>query len=282
MKDNIQNTINTPVNNKNKKNIKNTKDQEIKRYHKKLSHEMGKAIADYNLIRENDRIMVCVSGGKDSLTLLHLLAAMQKKAPISFSLFAFTLDQAQPGFDSRLLEQFYKKMGIEYIIHKEDTYSIVTEKIKAGKTYCSLCSRLRRGVLYTQAQKLNATAIAMGHHAMDAAETLMLNFFYAGRLASMPPLLYSDEHKHRVIRPLIYADETDIEAFAKLSHFPIIPCNLCNNQENLQRARIKKILNHEIEKNPAIRYSMKKAMQNIEPRHLWDLRYQNQNKKIEK
>ena len=239
---------------------------------KKILHDIGRAIADFSLIRENDRLMVCVSGGKDSLAMLHLLLDLQKRAPVKFDLFAFTLDQGQPGFDASILRAFYESLGIEYYIDYEDTYSIVIDKIQPGKTYCSLCSRLRRGILYTTADRYRATAIALGHHAMDAAETLLLNLFYNGRMASMPPLLISDDQQHRVIRPLIYADEPDLERYATLQKFPVIPCNLCNNQENLQRQRIKGLLESEIEKNSAVRYSLKKALRNVQPRHLWDNR----------
>ena len=239
-----------------------------KRY-KQLLSKVGNTIFQYQLIEEGDRIMVAVSGGKDSIGLLYLLLAFQKKAPISFDVFAYTLDQAQPGFDASSLEAFYKKIGIEYYIENEDTYSIVIEKTPAGKTFCSLCSRMRRGILYNKKKQYKATKLALGHHADDAMETLLLNLFYSGRMAAISPKLLSDDGQHIVIRPLMEVDESEMEWLAEKMKFPILPCNLCSNQENLQRQRMKKWIQSEEKINPVIRGSFKSALKKIELRHLW-------------
>ena len=239
-----------------------------KRY-KQLMSKVGNTIFDYSLIQEGDRIMVAVSGGKDSIGLLYLLLCFQKKAPISFDVFAYTLDQTQPGFNASHLEEFYKEIGIEYYIESEDTYSIVVEKTLPGKTFCSLCSRLRRGILYAKKNKYKATKLALGHHADDAMETLLLNLLYSGRMAAISPNLLSDDGKHTVIRPLIEVDESEMEWLAQKMKFPVIPCNLCSNQGNLQRQRIKKWIRDEEKINPVIRGSFKSALKKVELRHLW-------------
>ena len=237
--------------------------------YKKLLHGVGRSISEYGLISENDRIMVAVSGGKDSIGLLYLLLDIRRRAPITFELFAYTLDQAQPGFDTSKLEEFYRSLKVEYYIEKEDTYSIVLDKIEPRKTYCSLCSRLRRGILYSKKDEYKANKLALGHHADDAMETLMLNILYSGRLAAISPKLCSDDKNHIVIRPLIETDELGLKWLAKIMDFPIIPCNLCGNQENLQRQRIKKWLQEEQNINPVVRGSFKSALKKVEPRHLW-------------
>ena len=213
--------------------------------------------------------MVAVSGGKDSIGLLYLLLDIREKSPIPFEIFAYTLDQSQPGFDSSELEEFYKDLGVEYYIEKEDTYSVVLDKTEHGKTYCSLCSRLRRGILYSKKGQYKANKLALGHHADDAMQTLMLNLLYSGRLAAISPKLISDDKNHIVIRPLIEADESELEWLSKVMGFPIIPCNLCSNQKNLQRQRIKKWIQKEESINPVVRGSFKSALKKVEPRHLW-------------
>ena len=243
---------------------------DLQKLQKRILHRTGMAIEKYKLIENGDRIMIAVSGGKDSLTMLQVLLALRDKAPVQFELFAFTLDQAQPGFETADLIEFYKKLNIEYVIEKEDTYSVVKSKIKEGDTYCSLCSRLRRGILYKKAKEFHANKIALGHHADDSMETLFMNMLYTGRMAAMPPALLNDEESCVVIRPLILNDESDIQKFSDLMKFPVIPCNLCGSQENLQRNRIKKWLHEEEKTNPLVKSSLKRAMANIQPRHLWD------------
>ena len=237
--------------------------------YKRLINKIGKSILKYQMISPGDRIMVAVSGGKDSISLLYLLLDIQKKAPVSFEVFAYTLDQSQPGFESSALEVFFKKLGIEYYVEKEDTYSVVLDKTRPGKTYCSLCSRLRRGILYAKKEKYKANKLALGHHADDAMETLMLNLLYSGRLAAIAPKLTSDDNKHIVIRPLIEIDESNLVWLSQTMEFPIIPCNLCGLQENLQRQRVKEWIKQEEKRNPIIRGSFKSALRKVEPRHLW-------------
>ena len=235
---------------------------------KKLNKNIGKAIADHDLINHGDRILVAVSGGKDSMAMIHFFKHFQSKAPIDFDFFALTLDQGQPGFDSSELEKFYQNLVIEYYIEYKDTYSVVLDKIDEYKTYCSLCSRLRRGILYTKAREYNANKIALGHHADDAFETLFLNLFYSGRLAAMSPK-YTAESGQEVIRPLIFCDEETIVEFSIEQNYPIIPCNLCGSQENLQRQRMKKLLAKEEKINPHLRSSLKSALRNVQDEFLW-------------
>lgn len=237
---------------------------------KRLRRCVGKAIADFNMIEDGDKVMVCLSGGKDSYTLLDILMFLKNIAPIHFDIVAVNLDQKQPGFPEHVLPQYLDKIGVEYLIVNEDTYSIVKEKIPEGKTTCSLCSRLRRGILYRTAQELGATKIALGHHRDDMLETLLLNMFHGGRMKSMPPKLVSDDGKNIVIRPLAYASEKDIAKYAEKMEFPIIPCNLCGSQENLQRKMIKNMLQEWSKQYPGRIENMFRALQNVTPSHLAD------------
>jgi tRNA 2-thiocytidine biosynthesis protein TtcA len=237
---------------------------------KRIRRQVGQAIADYNMIEDGDRIMVCLSGGKDSYTMLDILMSLQKSAPVNFELIAVNLDQKQPGFPDYILPSYLEEIGVQHKIVTEDTYSIVKEKIPEGKTTCSLCSRLRRGILYRTAKELGATKIALGHHRDDILETLFLNMFHGGKLKSMPPKLKSDNDEHVVIRPLAYAKEKDIEKFSEAKGFPIIPCNLCGSQENLQRKQIKLMLNEWDKKFPGRIESMFNAVKNVVPSHLAD------------
>ncbi|HID8275390.1 tRNA 2-thiocytidine(32) synthetase TtcA [Proteus mirabilis] len=237
---------------------------------KRLRRNVGQAIADFNMIEDGDKIMVCLSGGKDSYTLLSILMNLQKSAPIQFSLIAVNLDQKQPGFPEHILPEYLEQLGVEYKIVEENTYGIVKEIIPEGKTTCSLCSRLRRGILYRTATEVEATKIALGHHRDDILETLFLNMFYGGKLKGMPPKLMSDDGKHIVIRPLAYAREKDIERFAQAKNFPIIPCNLCGSQPNLQRQVIKEMLRDWDKRYPGRIETMFRATQNIVPSHLCD------------
>jgi len=243
----------------------------LDKQYRKLLRVMGKTIHTYNLIEKNDRIMVCVSGGKDSLALLHLLIKIRKRSPVPFTCFAYTLDQNQPEFNTGVLEEHYRSLGVEYHIEKHNVYDIVQEKLDPNATQCSLCSRLRRGILYTEAERLGATKMAMGHHADDAAETLLLNLFYTGRMAAIPPKLISDDKKNTVIRPLIEVSESQIIEFASTMKLPVIPCSVCGSQENLQRQRIKRLLSDEEKNNPHLKSSIKSALRNVQPRHLWQV-----------
>lgn len=237
---------------------------------KRLRANVGKAIYDFNMIEEGDRIMVCLSGGKDSYTQLDILLSLKRSAPISFDLFAVNLDQKQPGFPEDVLPRYLKNLRIPYLIVKEDTYSIVKRVIPEGKTTCSLCSRLRRGILYRTAKEIGATKIALGHHREDIIETLFLNMFHGGKLKAMPPKLVSDNGDHVVIRPLAYCKEKDIEKYAALKRFPIIPCNLCGSQENLQRKMIKDMLQQWDRQSPGRVESIFSSIQNVVPSHLAD------------
>ena len=237
---------------------------------KRLQRQVGTAIADFNMIEDGDKVMVCVSGGKDSYAMLDILLALRKRAPIHFDLVAVNLDQKQPGFPEQVLPEYLAKLGVEYKIVEEDTYSIVMDKIPEGKTTCSLCSRLRRGILYRTAGELGATKIALGHHMDDMVETLFLNMFHGARLKSMPPKLVSDDKKNIVIRPLAYCHEVDLESFSELREFPIIPCNLCGSQENLQRKKIKKMLRDWELEQPGRVGNIFKSMGRITKSHLLD------------
>lgn len=237
---------------------------------KRLRRSTGQAISDFNMIEDGDKVMVCLSGGKDSYTMLDVLLYMQRVAPIKFSIIAVNLDQKQPGFPEHILPNYLTKLGVDYKIVEEDTYSIVLDKIPAGKTTCSLCSRLRRGILYRTATELGATKIALGHHRDDLLETLFLNMFYGGQLKSMPPKLVSDDGKQIVIRPLAYCSEKDIARYSSVMEFPIIPCNLCGSQDNLQRVAIKAMLNDWDKRFPGRIESMFRSLQNITPSHLAD------------
>lgn len=238
---------------------------------KRLRRHVGEAIADFNMIEEGDKIMVCLSGGKDSYTLLDILMGLQKSAPVNFELIAVNLDQKQPGFPEDVLPDYLKSVGVPYEIIEEDTYSVVKSIIPEGKTTCSLCSRLRRGIIYSWAGKNGITKIALGHHRDDIIETLFLNMFFGGKMKAMPPKLKSDDGKHIVIRPLAYCKEKDIAKFAQLKEFPIIPCNLCGSQENLQRKNIKMMLQDWDRKYPGRIATIFKSISNVAPSHLTDI-----------
>ncbi|KTD48692.1 C32 tRNA thiolase [Legionella rubrilucens] len=237
---------------------------------KKLLHYTGKAIADFNMIQRGDRVMVCLSGGKDSFTLLTLLHALRKRSNNKFDVFAFTLDQAQPGWDDSRLRQWLADRNIPHEILTRDTYSIVKEKIPEGKTYCSLCSRLRRGIIYRYAEEHGYTKIALGHHRDDLIRTLLMSILYNGDTRSMPPKLLSDNKKHIVIRPLCYVQERDIITFAREQAYPIIPCNLCGSQENLMRKRVGRLIDELAEENPKVPSNILHALQSIKPSQLMD------------
>jgi len=236
----------------------------------RLQSLAGKAIGDFGMIEDGDTVLVCMSGGKDSYTMLSVLMALQKRAPIHFKLIAMNLDQKQPGFPEHILPEYLKSTGVEYVIVEADTYSIVKEKVPEGKTTCSLCSRLRRGILYRVAGELGATKIALGHHRDDILQTLLLNMFYGGKLKGMPPKLQSDDGKNVVIRPLAYVKETDLEKYAELREFPIIPCNLCGSQPNLKRAEMKALIREWDKRFPGRVENMFNALGNVVPSHLMD------------
>lgn len=242
----------------------------VSRLENKLLGDIARASADFRLVEPGDRIMVGVSGGKDSHSLLYLLREIQRRAPFSFHVMAVNVDQGHPGFPSELLPEFFTTEGYEYRIVTEDTYSIVTSKIPEGKTYCSLCSRLRRGILYNVAVELGCTKIALGHHRDDAIETMLLNLFYSGQTKAMPARLESDDGRNVVIRPLIYSSEADIAEFAKEKAFPIIPCDLCGSQENLKRQRVKRLVDELHAENPNVRGNLFAALGNVRPTHLLD------------
>ncbi len=246
------------------------KEYEFNKLTKRLRANVGKAIHDYNMVSNNDLVMVCLSGGKDSYTLLDILLGLQKIAPIKFEIIAVNLDQGQPGFPKEVLPNYLTSLGVRYQIITEDTYSTVKRVIPEGKTTCGLCSRLRRGILYRVAKELGANKIALGHHRDDILETLFLNMFYGGKLKGMPPKLISDDGNNIVIRPLAYCNEKDIIEYAKVHKFPIIPCNLCGAQPNLQRQAVKEMLNEWGKRYPGRIETMFRSMQNIIPSHLMD------------
>jgi tRNA 2-thiocytidine biosynthesis protein TtcA len=237
---------------------------------RRLARDMGRAMNDFHLLQDGDRLMVAMSGGKDSYAMCVLLRDLQKRAPIRFDILAVHVDQGHPGYDGAPLEAWLRDEGVPYRVLHEDTYSIVTEKIPEGKTYCSLCSRLRRGILYQAATELGCNKIALGHHRDDALETLLLNLFFAGKLATMPPRLVSDDGRHVVIRPLIYCAESHLAELAAQRRFPILPCNLCGSQSEAQRKQMKRMLDELEAKHPTLRQSMLAAMGNVNPSHLLD------------
>ena len=243
---------------------------EFNKLHKRLRRNVGSAIADFNMIEAGDKVMVCLSGGKDSYTMLDILMHLQKTAPIKFDILAVNLDQKQPGFPEHVLPEYLENLGVNYHIIENDTYSVVKRVIPEGQTTCSLCSRLRRGSLYGYARKQGVTKIALGHHRDDILETFFLNIFYAGKLKAMPPKLLSDDGQNMVIRPLAYCKEQDIEKYAELMQFPIIPCNLCGSQENLQRQAMKKMLESWDKLFPGRLESIFSSIQNIAPSQLVD------------
>ena len=242
----------------------------LNRSRKNLRRDVGNAIADFNMIEDDDLVMVCLSGGKDSYTLLNILLNLQKHAPIDFKIHAVNLDQKQPGFPEEVLPNYLKSIEVDYKIIEQDTYSIVTEKIKEGKTYCGLCSRLRRGILYNYAESIGADKIALGHHRDDIVETLFLNMFYGGKLKAMSPKLLSDDKRNVVIRPLAYCKESEISKFAGLMEFPIISCNLCGSQDNLQRQVIKSMLQKWEKNNPGRIESIFRSIANVSLSQLAD------------
>jgi tRNA 2-thiocytidine biosynthesis protein TtcA len=244
----------------------------LNRSHKNLRRDVGRAIADYNMIEQGDLVMVCLSGGKDSYTMLDILLSMQKHAPIDFQIKAVNLDQKQPGFPEHVLPEYLQKLGVDYHIIEQDTYAIVKDKTPEGKTFCGLCSRLRRGSLYSYARKIGATKLALGHHREDIVETLFLNMFFGGTLKAMPPKLLSDDKQNVLIRPLAYCSEQEITRYAKLREFPIIPCNLCGTQENMQRRTIKEMLRQWDREYPGRVESIFRSIANVSPSQLADPR----------
>lgn len=243
---------------------------EYNKLSKRLRHNVGKAIEDFKMIEDGDKVMVCLSGGKDSYAMLDILLGLKKSAPIHFDIVAVNMDQKQPGFPEHILPAYLEALGVDFHILEKDTYSIVKEKVPEGKTTCSLCSRLRRGSLYGYAESIGANKIALGHHRDDIIETLFLNMFYGAKLKSMPPKLLSDDKKNIVIRPLSYCKEVDIAEFARLKEFPIIPCNLCGSQENLQRQNIKKMLTDWEKEQPGRSENIFRSIANIAPSQLAD------------
>ena len=241
-----------------------------KKLQKRLYRLAGEAVTDFNMIEEGDKIMVCLSGGKDSYAMLDVLLHLQKVAPVRFSLVAVNMDRKQPGFPEHVLPTYLESVGVEYHIIEKDTYSVVKDKIPEGKTTCSLCSRLRRGTLYTYADEIGATKMALGHHRDDILETFFLNMFFGGTLKAMPPKLLSDDGRNVVIRPLAYCKESDIAAYAQMQGYPIIPCNLCGSQENLQRQVVKGMLQEWEQKTPGRLDIMFRSLQNVAPSQLAD------------
>ena len=237
---------------------------------KRLRRQVGEAIVDYNMIESNDRVMVCLSGGKDSYALLDVLLGLKAKSPVPFTLVAFNLDQKHPGYPAHVLPDYLTSLGIPFKIEEQDTYATVKRLIPEGKTMCSLCSRLRRGVIYRVAEELGATKIALGHHRDDIVQTFFLNAFFGSKLKAMPPKLVSDDGKHIVIRPLAYVEERDLEAYADCKQFPIIPCDLCGSQDNLQRQQVKLMLREWDKKFPGRVANIFRALSNVSTSHLLD------------
>lgn len=243
---------------------------EFNKLQKRLRRNVGNAITDYNMIEESDVVMACISGGKDSFSMLDILMGLQKTAPVNFEIIALNLDQKQPGFPEEVLPNYFECIDVPYYILDKDTYSVVREKVPEGKTTCGLCSRLRRGTLYSFAEKIGATKIALGHHMDDIVETMFLNMFHGSRLKAMPPKLRSDDKRNIVIRPLAYCREQDLEAYSITKKYPIIPCNLCGSQENLQRQQIKGMLQQWDKDRPGRVKSIFKSLQNVSPSQLAD------------
>lgn len=244
---------------------------EFNKLQKRLRRQVGKAIADYSMIEQGDKVMVCLSGGKDSYGMLEILLGLQRTAPVDFELVAVNMDQKQPGFPEDVLPRYLDQKGIEYHIIEKDTYSIVKSVVPEGKTTCGLCSRLRRGTLYGFAEEIGATKIALGHHRDDIVETLFLNLFHAGRLKAMPPKLLADDKRNIIIRPMSYCKEEDLIRFAEHMQFPIIPCNLCGSQENLQRQNIKLMLQQWDKEHPGRVDTIFSALQRVSPSQLADM-----------
>lgn len=243
---------------------------ETEKLERKLAKAMAEAMTDFSMIAEGDRILVACSGGKDSSVLLHLLQRCREKSPVSFDLVAYHLDQGHPGFPVHVVEAFFQQRGLAYEIERQDTYSIVKEKLEPGKTTCSLCSRLRRGILYNAAPRLGCNKIALGHHREDIIETFFLNTFFAGTLATMPPKLVSDDGRNTVIRPLAYCAEEDLADFARRMSFPVVPCTLCSEQPDLQRDAMGMLIAQLEKKNPHVRQSIIRALGDVRPDHLLD------------
>jgi tRNA 2-thiocytidine biosynthesis protein TtcA len=237
---------------------------------RKLSRAMGRALGDFSMISEGDRILVAVSGGKDSYTMAYLLRLFQRKAPVNFEIEVVNIDQGHPGYPGHLLADYMEREGYPFRMVREDTYKIVTEKIPEGKTFCSLCSRLRRGILYSLAQELGCTKIALGHHRDDVLQTLLLNLLFAGKLGAMPPKLLADDGKNVVIRPLVFCAEDEIRRFSELKEFPILPCDLCGSQENLQRKRMGRLIDDLERETPGTKQIMLAALRNVKPSQLLD------------
>lgn len=240
---------------------------------KKLLHYTGKAIADFNMIQSGDKVMLCLSGGKDSFTMVRILHLLQRRAKVNFEIFAFTLDQAQPGWNDEALKAWLTQQQIPFEVLTRDTFSIVKEKIPEGQTYCSLCSRLRRGIIYRYAEEKGFTKIALGHHRDDLIVTLMMSILYNGEIRSMPPKLLSDNKKNIIIRPLAYCQEKDIAEFAREMAFPIIPCTLCGSQENLMRKKVKALIQQLADENPKVPSNMLHALSSIKPSQLMDKQF---------
>jgi len=243
---------------------------EAKRLDRRLRAQVGRAVTDYRMIEPGDKVMVCVSGGKDSYVMLDMLLALQRRAPVAFRIVAVNLDQKQPGFPADVLPDYLSHKGVEFEIIEQDTYGVVKRAVRPGKSYCGLCSRLRRGALYRYAAEHGVTKIALGHHREDIVETLFLNMFHAGKLKAMPPKLVSDDGRHVVVRPLAYCAEADIARYAALQEYPIIPCNLCGSQENLQRAAVKEMLQKWERQSPGRVEQIFRSLQRVRPSHLAD------------